>query len=279
MQSEKFDITGMTCAACQANITRKVSALDGVETVDVNLLANSMQVSYDETKTNTGAIIAAVTQIGYGASPAAAAAPASDKGGLRSRWNSRRERAETEQKQMKNRLITSVILLVPLMYLSMGGMLGLPLPSFLLGAENFTVTAILQLLFTLFVVFINRKFYISGFQALWHRAPNMDSLVAVGSGASLLYGIYVTLAAAYAAGHGNLDAVHSYMHALYLESAAMILTLVTVGKYLESRSKAKTSDALDQLADLAPKTANVLRGGKETSIPSEQVAVGDIVKG
>ena len=277
MQSEKFDITGMTCAACQANITRKVSALDGVETVDVNLLANSMQVSYDEKKTNTGAIIAAVTQIGYGASPAAAAAPAVEKNGLRSRWNSRRERAVTEQKQMKNRLIFSVILLVPLMYLSMGGMLGLPLPSFLLGAENFTVSAILQLLFTLFVVFINRKFYISGFQALWHRAPNMDSLVAVGSGASLLYGIYVTLAAAYAAGHGNLDAVHSYMHALYLESAAMILTLVTVGKYLESRSKAKTSDALDQLADLAPKTANVLRGGKEISIPSEQVAVGDIV--
>ena len=190
MQSEKFDITGMTCAACQANITRKVSALDGVETVDVNLLANSMQVSYDETKTNTGAIIAAVTQIGYGASPAAAAAPASDKGGLRSRWNSRRERAETEQKQMKNRLITSVILLVPLMYLSMGSMLSLPLPSFLLGAENFTVSAILQLLLTLFVVFINRKFYLSGFKALWHRAPNMDSLVAVGSGASLLYGIY-----------------------------------------------------------------------------------------
>ena len=278
MKTEKYNVTGMTCAACQANVTRCVSKLEGVEEVNVSLLANQMTVSYDESKVGEEDIIQAVEKIGYGASsleqqPAAA----QSRGGFRSEWQARQDQAMNSQKQMKRRLISSIVLLVPLMYIAMGSMMGLPVPWFFVGMENSLVNALAQLLLTIPVLFINRHFFQTGFKALWHRAPNMDSLVAIGSGASLVYGLFAMFRLAYGFGHGDVELVHEYAHALYFESAAMILTLVTVGKYLEARSKSKTGDALGKLVDLAPKTAVVLRDGAEQTIPAEQVVAGDIV--
>ncbi len=274
MKTEKYNVTGMTCAACQANVTRCVQKLEGVSDVNVNLLLNQMTVSYDETKLDTNKIVSAVETIGYGAS---SLEKTNETGGFRSEWTSRQKRAQEHQKSMKKRLLLSVILLVPLMYIAMGPMLSLPVPGFLVGMENMLVSAIAQLLLTLPILFINRHFFQNGFKALIHRAPNMDSLVAIGSGASLVYGIFAMFRMAYGFGHGDMELVHAYAHALYFESAAMILTLVTVGKYLEAKSKAKTSDALGKLVDLAPKTAVVIRNGAEQTIPAEQVVAGDIV--
>lgn len=278
MKTEKYNVTGMTCAACQANVTRCVSKLEGVEEVNVSLLANQMTVSYDESKVGEEDIIQAVEKIGYGASSLEQQpATAQSKGGFRSEWQARQDQAMNSQKQMKRRLISSIVLLVPLMYIAMGSMMGLPVPWFFVGMENSLVNALAQLLLTIPVLFINRHFFQTGFKALWHRAPNMDSLVAIGSGASLVYGLFAMFRLAYGFGHGDVELVHEYAHALYFESAAMILTLVTVGKYLEARSKSKTGDALGKLVDLAPKTAVVLRGGAEQTIPAEQVVAGDIV--
>ncbi len=275
MKTEKYSVTGMTCAACQANVTRCVQKLDGVDSVDVSLLANRMTVTYDETKLNAGTIISAVQAIGYGAS--ASGRTESKGGGFREEWQARQNRAEESRKAMKRRLIASVVLLLPLMYLSMGEMLSLPLPGFLSGTENALISALAQLLITVPILLINGHFFRNGLKALLHRAPNMDSLVATGSGASMLYGLFAMFRMAYGFGHGNMNVVHEYAHALYFESAAMILTLVTVGKYLEAKSKSKTSDALGKLVDLAPKTAVVIRGGAEQTIPSEEVVAGDIV--
>lgn len=277
MKTEKYNVTGMTCAACQANVTRCVSKLEGVADVNVSLLANQMTVSYDESKVAQNDIIQAVEKIGYGASSLEQQAAGQSKRGFRGEWQSRQDQAVNNQKQMKRRLISSVILLVPLMYIAMGAMMGLPVPWFLVGMENSLVNALAQLILTVPVLFINRHFFQTGFKALWHRAPNMDSLVAIGSGASLVYGLFAMFRLAYGFGHGDMEVVHQYAHALYFESSAMILTLVTVGKYLEAKSKSKTGDALSKLVDLAPKTAVVLRGGTERIIPAEQVAAGDIV--
>ena len=277
MKTEKYNVTGMTCAACQANVTRCVSKLEGVADVNVSLLANQMTVSYDETKVGEDDIVQAVEKIGYGASSLERQTASPSKGGFRSEWQARQDQALNGQKQMKRRLISSIVLLVPLMYIAMGSMMGLPVPWFFVGMENSLVNALAQLLLTIPVLFINRHFFQTGFKALWHRAPNMDSLVAIGSGASLVYGLFAVFRLAYGFGHGDMELVHEYAHALYFESSAMILTLVTVGKYLEARSKSKTGDALGKLVDLAPKTAVVLRGGVEQTIPAEQVAAGDIV--
>ena len=276
MKTEKFNITGMTCAACQANITRTVQKLDGVSDVDVSLLANRMTVTYDEAKLTPENIIEAVEGVGYGASlPGGAAKNAA--GGFRSEWEVRQKLADEGRESMKRRLISSIILLIPLMYVAMGPMMGLPAPDFLVGMENSLISALTQLLITIPIIVINGHFFQNGLKALIARAPNMDSLVAVGSGASLVYGIFAMYRMAYGLGHGNMALVHEYAHALYFESAAMILTLVTVGKYLEARSKSKTSDALGKLVDLAPKTASVIRGGEELVIPAEQVQTDDIV--
>lgn len=275
MKTEKYNVTGMTCAACQANVTRCVQKLDGVEDVNVSLLANQMTVSYDENKLRPENIISAVEGAGYGASSMEKALEKDT--GFRGEWQLRKKQAENSRQSMKKRLIYSVVLLVPLMYIAMGSMLGLPVPGFFTGTQNALVSALAQLLLTVPIIFINRHFYQFGFKALFHGAPNMDSLVAIGSGAALVYGIFAMFRMAYGCGHGDMELVHEYAHALYFESAAMILTLVTVGKYLEARSKAKTSDALDKLMDLAPKTAVVLRNGEEVTIPAEQVAAGDIV--
>lgn len=266
----------MTCAACQANVTRCVRKLEGVDDVDVSLLANQMTVSYDETKLDSSDIIHAVQEIGYGAESQEGT---EDKGksGFRSQWEKRQEDARKEQNSMKIRLQFSILFLIPLMYIAMGSMIGLPVPAVFTGMENTLVSALTQLILTVPILVLNRKFYQTGLKALVKRAPNMDSLVAIGSGASLVYGLFAMYKLAYGFGHQNLSMIHAYGHALYFESSAMILTLVTVGKYLEARSKSKTSDALGKLVDLAPRTAVVIRDGREVTIPSEQVKAGDIL--
>ena len=276
MKKEKYNVTGMTCAACQANVTRCVQKLDGVEEVNVNLLSGQMTVDYDETKLDSAAIAQAVEGIGYGASPADAV-PDAKGGGFRIEWEGRQSRAREEQHSMKVRLVASIALLIPLMYVAMGSMMGLPVPGILTGMENAMISALTQLILTVPILVLNRKFYKVGLKALVKRAPNMDSLVAIGSGASLVYGLFAMYRMAWGFGHQDMAVVHEYAHALYFESAAMILTLVTVGKYLEARSRSKTSDALGKLVDLAPKTAVIIKNGQEVTVPAEQVAAGDIV--
>lgn len=278
MKTEKFSVTGMTCAACQANVTRQVQRIPGVEDVNVSLLSNQMTVSFREDETGEDTIIHAVEEIGYGAAPLQKAAEETGKtNGFRSEWDRRQRLAEEEQKNMKHRLVWSILLLIPLMYIAMGGMIGLPVPGFLQGMENAPISALTQLLIATPILLLNRRFFQNGLKSLWHRAPNMDSLVALGSGASFFYGVFALYRMLWGAGHGDMGLLHQYAHELYFESAAMILTLVTVGKYLESRSKAKTGDALGKLVDLAPKTATVIREGKEVVIPAEQVVAGDVV--
>jgi len=276
MKKEKFRVTGMTCAACQANVTRAAQHVDGVFQADVNLIAGQMTVTYDETITDAQAIIDAVTAVGYGTASMESDTGGS-KDGFRSQWESRKEQAQSEKKALGRRLLWSAILLVPLMYLAMGHMLGLPMPQIFVGTANAPISAFTQLLITLAVVAINRRFFTVGFRALMHRAPNMDSLVSVGAAASLVYGVFALYRMIYGLGHDQLGVVEHYSHQLYFESAAMILTLVTVGKYLEARSKSHTSDALGRLVELAPKTAAVIRDGNEVIIPAEELAVGDIV--
>lgn len=274
MQKEKFDVTGMTCSACSSRVEKCVSKLDGASNVTVNLLTNSMQVEYDEKVLSERQIIDAVVKAGYGANVQNVKSSASSSQG---RAAASGNPVEEQMKNMKFRLIVSFVFLVPLMYVSMGHMVGLPLPGFLSGVENAVSFAFTQFLLCLPIIFVNRKYYIKGFQTLSHLAPNMDSLIAIGSTASLLYGIVAIYRMSYGLGSGDMELVHRYYHDLYFESAAMILALITVGKYLEARSKGKTSEALTKLLDLAPKTAVVERGGREEEIPVEQVQAGDIV--
>ena len=272
---EKFDVAGMTCSACSSRVEKCVSKLEGIENVSVNLLTNSMQVEYDEGVLKENQIIDAVVKAGYGASPAQ-----QKQGTENTSLSAQKERtnpAEAELKNMKMRLIVSFIFLIPLMYVTMGHMAGLALPSYLEGLENAVSFAFTQLLLSLPIIYVNRKYYIKGFQTLYHLAPNMDSLIAVGSCASLIYGIFAIYRMSYGLGHGDMELVERYYHDLYFESAAMILALITVGKYLEARSKGKTSEAITKLLNLAPKTAVVERGGTQSEIPVEQVQAGDIV--
>lgn len=264
---QKFNVTGMTCSACSAHVEKSVNQLCGIENVNVNLLQNSMTVEYDETALQTEDIIQAVQKGGYGASVHGQTASAEPT----------RNVAAEEMQHMKKRLIASFCFLIPLFYISMGHMMGAPLPSFLLGNENLLIFALTQLLLTIPVLIINKKYFVVGFQSLWNRSPNMDTLIAVGSGASVVYSVFAIYAMAYHMGHGDLMAAHHYGMELYFESAAMILTLITVGKYMETRSKGKTSEAISKLMDLAPKKANVIRNGIEAEIPVEEVQKGDIV--
>jgi Cu+-exporting ATPase len=271
MREEKYAVTGMSCAACSARVEKAVNALDGVEKAQVNLLTNSMVVDYDESALTPQAIVDAVTQSGYGAAPAdakasAAAKPADGK-----------SLAAEQIASMKRRLIISFAFLIPLMYLGMGHMAGLPLPAFLDGTAGAVSYAFTQFLLTLPVVVVNRKYYTGGFKALAHRSPNMDSLIAVGSGAALIYGVYAIYAMSYGLGTGDLMLVDRNRMDLYFESAAMILTLITLGKYFETRAKGKTSEAIARLMDLSPKTASVIRDGVETIVPAEAVRPGDVV--
>lgn len=275
MKKEKFDVTGMTCSACSSRVEKCVSKLSGAEKVSVNLLTNSMQVEYDENVLQEGQIIDAVVKAGYGASVQGEGTVKQEaaKGSV----GGSSSPVEEQIRNMKMRLIVSFVFLIPLMYVSMGHMAGLPLPAFLEGAENGVSFAFTQFLFCLPVIYVNRKYFIKGYQTLFHLAPNMDSLIAIGSTASLVYGIFAIYRMSYGLANGDMELVHRYYHDLYFESAAMILALITVGKYLETKSKGKTSEAITKLLDLAPKTATVERGGKEMEIPAEQVQAGDIV--
>ncbi len=263
----KFDITGMTCSACSARVDKAVRSLDGVNEVNVNLLMNNMSVDYDGGAVTEGEIIGAVIAAGYGASKAG-----------EKKTEKRDTGVEDEIKSMKIRLIVSVALLVPLMYLSMGHMWNFPLVNlWIKGYEDALAFAFTQLLLTLPIVIINRKYFINGFKTLFHGAPNMDSLIAIGSGASLVYGIVAIYCIGYGLGHGDKELVESYMMNLYFEGAATIVTLITLGKYLETRAKGKTSRAIEKLIDLSPKTAVVIRNGKEKTVAVEDVKVGEYV--
>lgn len=269
MKKEKFDVTGMTCSACSARVEKTVSVMDGTADVNVNLLKNTMVVSYDENVTNTAEIVDAVVKAGYGAQVQG------EKNTQKS--NEAVDLASQEAKTMKIRLIVSLIFTVPIFYISMGHMMGWPLPGFLLGNENSMIFAFTQFLLLIPVVFVNFKFYRIGFKTLIARAPNMDSLIAIGSYAAILYGVYAIYKIAYGLGHGDLIMAHHFAMDIYFESAAMILTLITLGKFFEARAKNKTSDAISKLMDLAPKTAVVIRDGKEVKISAEEVLKGDIV--
>ncbi len=262
---KRFKVTGMTCSACSAHVEKAVSKTEGVRKAAVSLMTNSMTVEYDENTVSAEDIIRAVKDAGYGAFL--------EDGGKNTAENT----APDEEKSMLHRLIASVCFLVPLMYISMHHMLPYyPLPPIFHGEENALVYAFTQMILTLPIMYINRKFFINGFRSLWHRAPNMDTLVAVGSGAAFVYGVIAVYAIGYALGHGDTASAGTWMHNLYFESAAMILTLITVGKYMESRSKGKTSAAISRLMDLSPKTALVERNGAQTEIPLSELEKGDI---
>ena len=261
---EQYTVTGMSCAACSARVEKAVKAVPGVTSCSVSLLTNSMGV---EGTASASAIVKAVQEAGYGASPKAAAAetPSAELDAL----------ADHETPRLKKRLIASLVFLAVLMYFSMGHMMwGWPLPHWFDG--NHVAMGLVQLLLAGIVMVINQKFFISGFKGLLHRAPNMDTLVALGSSASFLWSTYALFAMTRAQVDGNDALVMHYMMELYFESAAMILTLITVGKMLEARSKGKTTDALKSLMKLAPKTATLLRDGAEVTVPIEQVQKGDI---
>ncbi len=274
MKTQKFKITGMTCAACQANVEKAAKKLDGTKSAEVNLLSEQLTVDFDENKISEQDIINAVNSIGYGATLFGSHRKES---GLKAEWAERRKAEEEKEVAMKKRLISSIIFLVVLMYITMGHMIGLPLPSFLEGTENALINALTQMLLTIPVMIINRKFFVSGFKGLIKKAANMDTLVALGSAASFIYGVFAVMMMAYGAPRGNFEVLSHYSHELYFESSAMILTLVTVGKYLETRSKGKTSDALGKLVDLSPKTANIIKNGKEITVDAESINEGDIL--
>ncbi len=264
MKKVKFDVTGMTCSACQAHVEKAVRNVSGVAAVNVNLLQNSMQVEFDESSTGAPQIISAVERAGYGAS---------EKG---AKSENKADSAGDEIRKMKTRLISSVCFLIPLFYICMGHMFGLPVPSILSGHENMMIFALTQLILTIPIIVLNFHFFRNGFKNLLHRSPNMDSLIALGATAAFVYSMYGTYMVAYYMGRNELPTAHEYMMNLYYESCGTILTLITVGKYLEAKSKRKTSDAVSKLVNLAPKTAVVIRNGRETEIPVSEIAVGDI---
>lgn len=275
MKKEQFTITGMTCSACSARVEKAVAKVDGTKDVSVNLLTNSMQLEYDEAKTSVPAIIKAVVDAGYGASvkgkqAAAKAAPQEDP-------------VKKSIDEMKHRLVWSIAFLLPTMYISMHGLFeklfGLPVPQIVGavfdGPENAIIFAFSQFLLVLPIMYLNRCYYIAGFRNLFRGAPNMDSLVGMGSMAAALFGAFAIFRMGWGFGHGDMALVQEYSTNLYFESAGMIVTLITVGKYLEARAKGQTSKALEKLMDLAPKQACVVRGGVEQTIPAEELVAGD----
>lgn len=272
----KFTVEGMMCAACSAAVERAVGKLEGVESAQVNLLAKLLTVEYDESSVTPESICAAVKKAGFSAVLKEEPKPVENNGNEIPNPPSL-PKPEEKFTPVKIRLAVSVPLLVILMYITMGHMVGLPLPNFLHGVNNGVQFAFLQFLLTLPVVYVNRKFFFNGFRSLLHKAPNMDTLVAVGSGAALIYGIASIFMIGYGLGNGKIDIAEKYVSNLYFESASMILTLVTVGKFLEERSKSKTNSAVAKLIDLSPKTATVIRNGKETTVNAEEIVVGDLI--
>ena len=276
MKKETYDITGMSCAACSARIEKGISGMEGMQQCSVNLLKNSMTVSYDEAELDSGKIIHQVEDIGYGASlhqtQGSKTTGASGRG-----KNGATDAAAAAAKQMKQRLIVSLVFTIPLFYISMGHMAGWPLPPWLLGARNHMIFAFTQFLLVLPVLIAGGHYFKNGLKNLWHRSPNMDSLIALGSGAAFVYGIYAIYKIAWGFSIEDMDMVETFGMNLYFESSAMILTLITLGKFMEARAKSKTSEAITKLMDLAPKTAKVLRNGQEEEISVDDVQNGDIL--
>ena len=270
-----FDVTGMTCAACSARVEKATAGVAGVESVAVNLLKNSMEVDFDGADSTLDAISAAVEKAGYGAYPRPESG--STAGSVQQPARPVNDSA-AEAKRVRMRLIVSFCFTIPLFYLSMGHMFGWPLPGVFLGHENMLTFAFTQLLLLLPVIFVNFKFFRVGFKTLAHGAPNMDSLIALGSAASTIYGIAAIYRIGWGMGHGDIDFAHAAAMDLYFESAAMILTLITLGKYFEARAKGKTTDAITKLMDLTPKEATRRESdGSERRVPVEQVRVGDML--
>ena len=268
MRKEKFNIKGMHCSACSSRIEKVVGKQKGVEEINVNLLKNNMHVTFDESVISAEDIIAKVEKLGFGASIHAQQNQAKTKPV---------DTAAQEMQAMKQRFIWSMVFTLPLFYISMGAMMGWPLPDIFLGMENALINGLTQLLLSIPVMLIGIKYFENGFKNLWNKAPNMDSLIAIGSSAAFVYGVYAIYKIAYGFGHGDMELVHRFSHDLYFESAAMILTLITMGKFMEARAKNRTSEAITKLMNLAPKTALVERHGMQGEIPVEEVITGDIL--
>lgn len=268
MKKQLLDITGMSCSACSSRIEKVVNRMQGVEQMSVNLLKNNAHVTFDESVVDEKEIIARIEKLGFGARVHAAnvAAPVPQQ-----------DTAAQEMEEMRQRLIGSLIFAGLVFYQHMGRMWGWPLPGFILGQENELINALLQMLWCIPVLFIDRKYFIHGVRNLLSGAPNMDSLIAVGSGASFIYGLYSVFGMAYAFGHNRLDLLPGFADALYFEASAVILALVTLGKFMETRAKSHTSDAIKALMKLTPKTALVERHGLQGEIPVEEVVTGDVL--
>ncbi|WP_036730204.1 heavy metal translocating P-type ATPase [Peptoniphilus mikwangii] len=266
---EKYTVTGMTCSACQNAVERSVKSLD-VESVSVNLLSNTMNVEYDESKVSSDDILKAVKDAGYGVIV---------KGEKSNKYKNSKasDPYADEMKTMKGRLYTSLIFMIPLFYIAMGAMIGLPQPDILKGYENLLILAISQMLLSIPVIAINFHFFKNGYKALFRRAPNMDSLIAIGSSASFVYGVYAIFKISYGMGHEDIQLVHKFAHDLYFESAAMILVLITLGKYFEAKAKKKTSSAINGLMNLTPKVATIEKNNVQVEIPVDEIEIGDIV--
>lgn len=271
MKTEKFEVTGMTCASCVAHVEKSVSKLEGIKMVHVNLLTNSMTVSYDESSLDNSKIEKSVENAGYEAHLK------SDVGVSTATTSKNVDHVQLEQQEMKNRWWISLVFLIPLLYLSMGHMFQFPLPDIFLGHANSMTFAFTQLLLTIPIALVNKKYFVTGFKTLFKAAPNMDSLIAIGSSAAIAYGVFAIFRIGYGLGHADMEIVHQFSHDLYFESGATILTLITLGKYLEARSKSRTSDAISRLIDLAPKTATIIVDGVEVELPVEQLKIGDVV--
>lgn len=270
MKKDYFDITGMTCSACSARIEKNVSKLDGMKIVNVNLLKNSMSVEYDDQILTAADIVGRVEKTGYGAFLHNASTTTVNN-------KPKEDIALKEFQEMKKRLWISILFSVPLFYISMGHMFNWPLPEFLLGIPNVMNFAFTQFLLLLPVMYVNRKYFKVGFKTLFQGAPNMDSLIALGSTAAAVYGVYAIYKIGIGLGMQDMSTIHTFMMDLYFESAGMILTLITFGKFLEARAKGQTSEAISKLIDLAPKTALKSIAGKEIEIPIEDVTTGDIL--
>ncbi|WP_323589877.1 heavy metal translocating P-type ATPase [Aliarcobacter butzleri] len=270
MKSQKFDIKGMTCSACSTAVDRNVKKLEGINEVNVNLLNNSMIVKYDENVLNNETIIKKVQDAGYEAFLV--------ENGKKTQKNSTEDNlAKTETNELKNRLIISFIFAIPLFYISMGHMLNWYLPHLFHGYSNAITFSFTQFLLALPIVFINIKYYKVGFKTLYKGSPNMDSLIAIGTSAAMIYGVFSIYKIAYGLGNNDIDMVIQYSHDLYFESAAIVLTLITLGKFLEARAKENTSEAINKLINLTPKTALVLRNNQEIEIPIDELVLKDIV--
>lgn len=270
MKTQEFQIEGMTCTACAAAIERNISKMPGVESAVINFSTENLVVKFDPDQVTIYAIIEVIEKLGYGAS-----LPAEE--GQEVKKQGPKKSTDDQSDVIRRRLIFSLIFTLPLFYLAMGPMVGLPIPAFLAGEKNLLINAMTQMLLTLPVIYINSHFYINGFKALYKRIPNMDSLVAVGTTAAFVYGVFVMFMLAYGFSYQNFDLIHQYAHQLYFESTVVILTLITLGKYMESRAKGKTSQAIEKLIDLMPDTARIIKDGQEAQVPIDTVQIGDTV--